>query len=223
MPTQQADDQIGQWSIAFEMGVLAGAVLTATSANAAMLTWLEWVGTPTTPGIPLIEGDKKVTYVSGSIGAEAVDDVALIKMGDDYYFVYDAMNGPAMANANSGSFTYTIEVTTPDWYIVGVDLDSNVSSNYGTVTETFGEIPGLMLMSTNGLPVPATGFIGISPPLHTLLTITNTLAANTGEGLFDFQNSFHQRYIPNVPEPGTILGLLAVGGLGLVSRFKKQK
>jgi len=26
-----------------------------------------------------------------------------------------------------------------------------------------------------------------------------------------------------VPEPGTILGLLAVGGLGLVSRFKKQK
>ncbi len=200
------------------IGVLAGAVLTATSANAAMLTWLEW-----TSGTPLIEGDKKVTYVSGSIGAEAVDDVALIKMGDDYYFVYDAMNGPAMANANSGSFTYTIEVTTPDWYIVGVDLDSNVSSNYGTVTETFGEIPGLMLMSTNGLPVPATGFIGISPPLHTLLTITNTLAANTGEGLFDFQNSFHQRYIPNVPEPGTILGLLAVGGLGLVSRFKKQK
>jgi hypothetical protein len=26
-----------------------------------------------------------------------------------------------------------------------------------------------------------------------------------------------------VPEPGTILGLLAVGGLGMVSRFKKQK
>ncbi|NCR69833.1 MAG: PEP-CTERM sorting domain-containing protein [Microcystis aeruginosa LG13-12] len=26
-----------------------------------------------------------------------------------------------------------------------------------------------------------------------------------------------------VPEPGTILGLLTVGGLGLVSRFKKQK
>ena len=199
------------------IGVLAGAVLTATSANAAMLTWLEW-----TSGTPLIEGDKKVTYVSGSIGAEAVDDVALIKMGDDYYFVYDAMNGPAMANANSGSFTYTIEVTTPDWYIVGIDLDSNVTSNYGTVTETFGEIPGLMLMSTNGSPVPATSFIGIAP--YQLLTVTNTLAANTGEGLFDFQNSFHQVYNnPNVPEPGTILGLLAVGGLGLVSRFKKQK
>ncbi|MFN6235740.1 PEP-CTERM sorting domain-containing protein [Microcystis sp.] len=26
-----------------------------------------------------------------------------------------------------------------------------------------------------------------------------------------------------MPEPGTILGLLGVGGLGMVSRFKKQK
>jgi hypothetical protein len=51
------------------------------------------------------------------------------------------------------------------------------------------------------------------------LTVTNTLAANPNEGLFQLQNSFHQ----SVPEPGTILGLLAVGGLGLVSRFKKQK
>ncbi|MCZ8189401.1 MAG: PEP-CTERM sorting domain-containing protein [Microcystis sp. LE19-338.1B] len=197
------------------IGVLAGAVLTATSANAAMLSWADW-----TSGTPLIEGDKKVTYVSGSIGAEAVDDVALIEMGDDYYFIYDAMNGPATANANSGSFTYTIEATTPGWYIVGVDLDSNVSSNYGTVTETFGEIPGLELISTNGSPVPDTGFIGIAP--YHLLTVTNTLVANPNEGLFDFQNSFHQVYKP-VPEPGTILGLLAVGGLGLVSRFKKQK
>ena len=32
-----------------------------------------------------------------------------------------------------------------------------------------------------------------------------------------------QEFSQTVPEPGTILGLLAVGGLGLVSRFKKQK
>jgi len=199
------------------IGVLAGAVLTATSANAAMLTWLEWVGTPTTPGIPLIEGDKKVTYVSGSIGAEAVDDVALIEMGDHYYFVYDAMNGPAMANVNSGSLTYTIEVIGSPDYIVGVDLDSNVTSNYGTVTETFAEVPNV-LVSVNGSPVPPSGFIPIAP--KKLLTVTNILVANLNEGLFDFQNSFRQE---TVPEPGTILGLLAVGGLGLVSRFKKQK
>ncbi|GBL16471.1 hypothetical protein MTo_03795 [Microcystis aeruginosa NIES-1211] len=206
------------------IGVLAGAVLTATSASAAMLSWADW-----TSGTPLIEGDKKVTYVPNTaaldplnpIGAEALDDVALMGMGDHYYFVYDAMNGPAMANVNSGSFTYTIEVIGSPDYIVGVDLDSNVTSNYGTVTETFGEIPPpFELVSTNGSPVPASGFIPIAP--KKLLTVTNTLN-NTGgatEGLIDFQNSFRQT---TVPEPGTILGLLAVGGLGLVSRFNKQK
>ena len=203
------------------IGVLAGAVLTATSASAAMLTWADW-----TSGIPLIEGDKQVTFkpnsITGGFVADPLDDVALTKMGDHYYFVYDAETlGSPAPNTSSGSFTYTIEVTTPGWGIVGVDLDSNVSSNYGTVTETFAQIPGLELVSTNGSPVPATGFIGI--PRNTLLTVTNTLAANPGENLLSFQNSFHQVYIPNVPEPGTILGLLAVGGLGLVSRFKKQK
>ncbi len=195
------------------IGVLAGAVLTATNASAAsMLTWAEWTG-----GTPLETGDKKVTYVSGSIGAEAVDDVALIEMGDHYYFVYDAMNGPAMANVNSGSLTYTIEVIGSPDYIVGVDLDSNVTSNYGTVTETFAEVPNV-LVSVNGSPVPPSGFIPIAP--KKLLTVTNILVANLNEGLFDFQNSFRQE---TVPEPGTILGLLAVGGLGMVSRFKKQK
>ncbi len=195
------------------IGVLAGAVLTATNASAAsMLTWAEWTG-----GTPLETGDKKVTYVSGSIGAEAVDDVALIEMGDHYYFVYDAMNGPAMANVNSGSLTYTIEVIGSPDYIVGVDLDSTVTSNYGTVTETFAEVPNV-LVSVNGSPVPPSGFIPIAP--KKLLTVTNILVANLNEGLFDFQNSFRQE---TVPEPGTILGLLAVGGLGLVSRFKKQK
>ncbi|BCU09794.1 PEP-CTERM sorting domain-containing protein [Microcystis aeruginosa] len=198
------------------IGVLAGAVLTATSASAAVLTWDQW-----TSGQDLIQGDKIVKYVGGTIGAEAVDKVALTQMGDHYYFRYDAMDGLADTNKGpGGSFTYTIGVTDPNKSIVGVDLDSNVSSNYGTVTETFGEISNV-LVSTNGSQVPPSGFIPIVP--KQLLTVTNTLV-NTApgtEGLFDLQNSFHQS-VP-VPEPGTILGLLAVGGLGLVSRFKKQK
>ena len=199
------------------IGVLAGAVLTATSANAAMLSWAAWTG-----GTPLIEGDKKVTYVGGGIGAEALDDVALTEMSDHYYFTYDSLTqgAPDPNKGPGGSFTYTIEVNpliSPN-YIVGVDLDSDVSSNYGTVTETFLEIPNVLL-STNGSPDPASGFYPIAPIKK--LTVTNTLvnADPNNEGLFQFQNSFHQ----NVPEPGTILGLLAVGGLGLVSRFKKQK
>jgi hypothetical protein len=199
------------------IGVLAGAVLTATSANAAMLSWAAWTG-----GTPLIEGDKKVTYVGGGIGAEALDDVALTEMSDHYYFTYDSLTqgAPDPNKGPGGSFTYTIEVNpliSPN-YIVGVDLDSDVSSNYGTVTETFLEIPNVLL-STNGSPDPASGFYPIAPIKK--LTVTNTLvnADPNNEGLFQFQNSFHQ----TVPEPGTILGLLAVGGLGLVSRFKKQK
>ncbi|MCZ8046712.1 MAG: PEP-CTERM sorting domain-containing protein [Microcystis aeruginosa K13-05] len=204
------------------IGVLAGAVLTATSASAAsmVLTWGEWTNSDLALRKDLIQGDKIVKYVGGTIGAEAVDKVALTEMGDHHYFRYDAMDGLADTNMSSGSFTYTIEVIGSPDYIVGVDLDSNVSSNYGTVTETFGEIPPpFELVSTNGSQVPPSGFIPIAPIKK--LTVTNTLAANPNEGLFDFQNSFHQS-VP-VPEPGTILGLLAVGGLGLVSRFKKQK
>jgi hypothetical protein len=208
------------------IGVLAGAVLTATSASAAsMLTWEAWTTfDPITGTYPnfLQNGDKKVTYVSGSIGAEPLDDVALTEMSGHYYFSYDSLTqgAPLPNKGPGGSFTYTIQVINSNKSIVGVDLDSDVSSNYGTVTETFAEIPGLSLVSVNGSPVPPSGFIPI--PGHTLLTVTNTLV-NTdpgNEGLFQLQNSFHQT---TVPEPGTILGLLAVGGLGLVSRFKKQK
>ena len=198
------------------IGVLAGAVLTATSASAAsvMSTWGQW-----TSGTALQVGDKKVTFVSeNGFGANALDDVELMEMGGDYYFIYDATTlASPDANISSGSFTYTIEVTDPNKSIVGVDLDSTVSSNYGTVTETFAEVPNV-LVSVNGSPVPPSGFIPIAP--KKLLTVTNILVANLNEGLFDFQNSFRQE---TVPEPGTILGLLAVGGLGLVSRFKKQK
>ena len=205
------------------IGVLAGAVLTATSANAAMLSWADW-----TSGTPLIEGDKKVTYVPNTaapdplnpIGAEALDNVALTQMGDHYYFVYNAetMASQVPNKGPGGSFKYQIEVIGSNKSIVGVDLDSNVSSNYGTVTKTFVEVPNV-LVSTNGSQDPASGFYPIAP--KTLLTVTNTLVnTNPGnEGLFQLQNSFHQ----SVPEPGTVLGLLAVGGLGLVSRFKKQK
>ncbi|MCZ8099595.1 MAG: PEP-CTERM sorting domain-containing protein [Burkholderiales bacterium] len=48
-----------------------------------------------------------------------------------------------------------------------------------------------------------------------------TNPGSPNEGLSVLSNNF--REAPHVPEPGTILGLLAVGGLGLVSRFKKQK
>jgi len=166
----------------------------------------------------LQEGDKKVTFVSESgFGAEPLDTVTLSFMGDEYNFIYSALPGAIDNNSNSGSFTYTIEVTDPNKFLTGVALDSDVTAtNYGTVTKTFAERPPV-LTSTDGSADPLSGFYSIAPIKK--LTVTDTLAANPNEGLYTLSNAYTQ----SVPEPGTILGLLAVGGLGLVSRFKKQK
>jgi len=138
-------------------------------------------------------------------------------MGDEYNFIYSALPGAIDNNSNSGSFTYTIEVTDPNKFLTGVALDSDVTAtNYGTVTKTFAERPPV-LTSTDGSADPLSGFYSIAPIKK--LTVTDTLAANPNEGLYTLSNAYTQ----SVPEPGTILGLLAVGGLGLVSRFKKQK
>jgi hypothetical protein len=197
------------------IGVLAGAVLTATSASAMTKTWQDW----TTSGNFLTAGDKKVTYVSESgFGAEPLDEVTLMFMGDEYDFIYNAVTLAAPTpNTNSGSFTYTIEVTDPNKYITGVAIDSDVTATYNKVEKTFAEIPTLTLTSTDGSADPLSGFYPIAP-IKTL-TVTDTLTNNPGEALFILSNAYKQ----SVPEPGTILGLLGVGGLGLVSRFKKQK
>lgn len=195
------------------IGVLAGSVFAATSASAAILDWATWTG-----GTPLIAGDKKVTFVSeNGFGAEALDEVTLMLIGDEYDFIYNAVTMAAPTpNTNSGSFTYTIEVTDPNKYITGVALDSDVTATYNKVEKTFAEIP-LVLTSTDGSADPLSGFYPITPIKK--LTVTDTITANPGEALFTLNNAYTQK----VPEPGTILGLLAVGGLGMVSRFKKQK
>jgi hypothetical protein len=197
------------------IGVLAGAVLTATSASAMTKTWQDW----TTSGNFLTAGDKKVTFVSqNGFGAEPLDEVTLMFIGDEYDFIYNAVTLAAPTpNTNSGSFTYTIEVTDPNKYITGVAIDSDVTATYNKVEKTFAEIPTLTLTSTDGSADPLSGFYPIAP-IKTL-TVTDTLTNNPGEALFTLSNAYKQ----SVPEPGTILGLLAVGGLGLVSRFKKQK
>jgi hypothetical protein len=197
------------------IGVLAGAVLTATSASAMTKTWQDW----TTSGNFLTAGDKKVTFVSqNGFGAEPLDEVTLMFIGDEYDFIYNAVTLAAPTpNTNSGSFTYTIEVTDPNKYITGVAIDSDVTATYNKVEKTFAEIPTLTLTSTDGSADPLSGFYPIAP-IKTL-TVTDTITNNPGEALFTLSNAYKQ----SVPEPGTILGLLAVGGLGLVSRFKKQK
>ena len=143
----------------------------------------------------------------------------LCKRSNEYEFQYNAttLAAPDLNGTQNGSFTYTITFAQP---VSGVAIDSDVTANYGTVTKT---IPGILnppLVSVNGSEDPLVGFQTISPQLS--LTVTDTISNPNGPGeeLSTISNNFE---IQKVPEPGTILGLLAVGGLGLVSRFKKQK
>jgi len=197
------------------LGVLAGSVLTATSASAVnVLTWTDFI----TAGNFLQNGDKTVTYVSDTFAAGAIPDLSFVTLnmlGEEYTVTLMTTGMITVP----GAWTYEIKTLIP---FTGVQVDSDVTPGYGTVTTLLAE-PNITLTSTNGWPDPtALGSFAPVPGALTLLTVTNTLTPNTGAGLMSSSNKFTQATI-QVPEPGTILGLLTVGGLGLVSRFKKQK
>jgi hypothetical protein len=202
------------------IGVIAGSVLTATSASAATVSinWDEFKA-----GTTLQVGDKKVTYVSDTFAAGAIPGpttfITLSEAGKEYAFEFD----PVGMLPAAGSFTYTIEILDPNFHFTGAQVDSDVNVNdplgYGSVT-TFLQEANLTLTSLNGWPAPpAPGSFNPIPGDLKKLTVTNTLAPNPGGTLMSSSNKFTQG--TKVPEPGTILGLLTVGGLGLVSRFKR--
>ena len=174
------------------------------------------------PGFP----DATASYVPVALGedpfeADPLDTVTLVKTGDEFRFIYSAINvGPGSPiNNDAGILRYNIIFPT---FVNGVAIDSDVTaSGYGTVTKQGDPAFSRALISLDGSSDPLTGFLDIT--LTKVLTITDTFAptGNPGEGLTVLSNNF--REAPHIPEPGTILGLLAVGGLGMVSRFKKQK
>ena len=217
------------------IGVLAGSVLTATSASAAQLLWSDFKA-----GTPLIEGDKTIKYVDIGAADDVIrnnDTVELMENSPgEYMFIFSKGFGTAPFNF-SASFQYTIEITDPNKIFVGVQVDSTVSNNFGQVNTLFAAPninsdplkPGfpnsITLTSLNGWPDPGNGFQPI--PLGSELqkiTVTNTIQPNAGGALTSISNQFIQATkSQSVPEPGTILGLITVGGLGLVSRFNRQK
>jgi hypothetical protein len=216
------------------IGVLAGAVLTATSASATTpspngsvtLTWAQWTGANDQSPIPLVipnGNGATATYVGGTFAPSqpGFDTVTLFKAGDEYEFTYSAIPGTLATDSNAGTLIYDITFPT---FVNGVSIDSDTTETYGSVTKKGIPPFSRILTSPNGDPDPSpNGFLDI--PLTKALRITDTFIPNipgsSNEGLSVLSNNF--REAPHVPEPGTILGLLAVGGLGMVSRFKKQK
>ena len=204
------------------IGVLAGSVLTATSASAAALRWSQFKS-----GTALVEGGTTVKYVDIGTQDDVIrddDSVRLLQPSANQFvftFAPDAFgtdfNFPA-------AFKYTIEATAPNKF-TNVQLNSNVGVSYGNIITSLAE-NSQTLDSVNGWPVPGGGgFLPINGSPLAKLTVTNELIPTGGVGLLvSLSNVYLQRDTSQpVPEPGTILGLLTVGGLGLVSRFKKQK
>jgi hypothetical protein len=209
------------------IGVLAGSVLTATSASASgspngsvSSTWLQWVS-----GTALVipGNGATATYKNSSTFAPEEPDkdtVTFFKFGDEFEFIYDATPGNIPVTERHGTIKY--EVTFPK-FVDGVAMDVDATATYGTVTKTLdGYSPVPFLTSVNGSEDPVLGFKDLIPPTLSLHVTDEILSpVPSGEALSTLSNNF--REAPHVPEPGTILGLLAVGGLGMVSRLKRQK
>ena len=146
----------------------------------------------------------------------------------DYEVVLDfatnetAGTGPAFYTGPEANLTYTIETTAPDFFINAVRLDSDVAIGSGTTTVTKEGNNFNTLTSFQGNADPEFTRAPVTPP-QKIITVTDTFST-TGDGAInEFNNEFGQIEIPpSVPEPGTILGLFAIGGLGLGLKGKKQ-
>ena len=206
------------------IGVLAGSVLTATSASAAAISWGEFSTPDPVTGefISLFAGDKKVTFYSED-GPEPIgDDGATVEFnkltGDVYEFVFTPTNDTVRGAAFG--FSYYIEILDPVFYFAGVQVASDTTPNYGVAEKMVYEDDTFVnlvadVTSVNGSPSTFSPILG----QYQKLLVSDSVTPGSMEKIFSLSNKFTQRS----PEPGTLLGLLAVGGLGLVSRFKKQK
>lgn len=205
------------------IGVLAGSVLTATSASAAAISWGEF-STPdpmTGEFISLVAGDKKVTFYSEDGPDPIGDNGATVEFkltGDVYEFVFTPTNDTVRGAAFG--FSYYIQILDSAFYFAGVQVASDTTSTYEGAEKMVYEDDSFMnlvadVKSVNGSPSTFSPILG----QYQKLLVSDSVTPGSMEKIFSLSNKFTQRS----PEPGTLLGLLAVGGLGMISRFKRQK
>jgi len=157
-----------------------------------------------------------------------VEDVA---PGDALSFilisgVWTVQYNPAGMGRDQGQLHYQVDITDPTMYFDDVSFDTDVSGMGGTYTAT-KEVKTLAgaslatLTSVNG----GVDMADLKPFMVQSIKVIDTYGVVSDGGMSLLQSSTNDftQIGTKVPEPGTILGLLAVGGLGMVSRFKKQK
>ncbi|WP_288023560.1 PEP-CTERM sorting domain-containing protein [Microcystis sp. LE19-10.1B] len=174
-----------------------------------------------------------MVYDSVVVGDKVFSDfsvVAQVAAGDGLSFilnggVWTVQYNPAGMGRNQGQLHYQVAITDPTMYFDDVLFDTDISGvgTYKASKEikTLAGASLLTLESVNG--AEAMGSIA-SDMVQSIKVIDTYGIDSTGTAtlLQSSTNDFTQ-FGTKVPEPGTILGLLAVGGLGMVSRFKKQK
>ncbi|GCL54755.1 hypothetical protein NIES3806_20980 [Microcystis aeruginosa NIES-3806] len=164
-------------------------------------------------------------------GDVGVGDTLRFILNQDVWTVnFREENSLGVANGTLEYNVKIVAISTPPLVFDTIRFDTDISgpggsTNYLATKEVFtlGGTPLITLTSTNGSEAFGSILSFNASPIKVVDTFTS---GDNGKSLLQSStNSFTQDLDPpsSIPEPGTILGLLTVGGLGLVSRFKKQK
>jgi hypothetical protein len=199
---------------------LAGSLLVTPTVSAQTTCFDDFAGNFS--GESVICGDK----VFDNFGADATfdDRIVIDTDGTEWTFEY-TFNPEVTAFPDSFSFIYDVEIRDPNQFFDVITLGTTGTFPGVTVVKEIfasgSEDVILTLTSENGSP--ASGSI-LNLNLQHIAVLETIVVENEGV-LISLINTFTQgtHETPPVPEPSTILGLLAVGGFGLVTKFRKQK
>ena len=135
------------------------------------------------------------------------------------------------ATAFSNSFLFDV-VTPPSLALTKMTLELLQSSSTPNTTPSFGftgvSVTANTAMVSNGgggtvPPIITSPLASLSPsPSMINVNVSGTVfgTSNGTANVRQFQVTFGQRF--TIPEPGTVVGLLVVGGLGLAMKRKQQ-
>ncbi|GCL60456.1 PEP-CTERM sorting domain-containing protein [Microcystis aeruginosa] len=211
MTTNKLTKTFASGSLAIGIATLssvAGSLLVAPSAQAVQVfcnTGGSWT-----------VGDKTISDIlcDGFTTPDSFLRFAQSGLTYDFGGLFDPLENTA------GSVSYKLQINGPKEF-AGVELDSNCDAPQGGACNVNKKVWGDALNGTNLLAdlYSFNGEEDFGSLSGQTIYVLDSWTPTDPAALSGIENAYTQ----TVPEPGTILGLLAVGGLGLVSRFKKQK
>jgi hypothetical protein len=208
---------------------LAGSTLLAPSAQAADFNGT--VGEVRVPGFSWRIDDKVFSNFVLSIASlpqlDDEDTVDIFQVGGVYQLQTGFSPGANNALTLGGTLQYDVTIDPlPNGYVfdeVAFDTDQLAQSSATKTVTNLVDSAVTTLTSTNGSNVLLTPILGApTKAIRVLDTYQPTPVGDPGY-INGSSNKFTQRQIPPTPESSPILGLIALGGLGLVAKMRKQK